>query len=115
MRANSASFCTSSSSNAAMTGDISVSTFCICLSFIVDVQMPKTICARLYGRPASSSAAMVLANVGAALSATMAAMLARYSSMPRKSAGLMSATAILSNGGTVHAVSIGCSFIVVMA
>ena len=57
-----------SSSNAASIGAISVSTACIGLSFIVErVDAEQTICARLNGRPESSSAAMVLSNVGADL------------------------------------------------
>ena len=56
--------------------------------------------ARLKGRPESSSATIVLANVAGSRLSAIAASSARCSSMPFSSAGLKSATLILLNGGT---------------
>jgi len=72
MRLKRAAFCVSSSENAESTGAISRSTAWKALSFIDELQMPKSVFTSLNVRPASSKRAMVLANVGAAGSSVMA-------------------------------------------
>src|SRR6185436_19041238 len=84
------------------------------LSFIVERYTLNRLATRLNGRPASSSAAIVLANVAGSFDDAIAAISARWSSMPFISAGLNAATLTLSNRGKppwgpVHGASKGSS------
>ena len=88
-----------SSPNAASFGAISVSTACIGLSFIVEVNMPKMLTARVRPRPLSSNARIVFSNVAGFFAPAIAASSRAAEVHRRRERGLERRGLELWNGG----------------